>query len=130
MSNNEIEKQMSILSIQNRSKKDERDQPLKRSTYNINEAFDNVIANNSNLLYDSSSIHPLQKTNDFNQDQSAYALDLHPNFIPPNSRQQQQPIHRDLNVMMKDLTLSSNLGVTNNTITAQQNHKSSMPYCV
>lgn len=130
MSGNEIEKQMSTISIQNEHKKQEKEQPLKQSTYNINEAFDNTIPDNSNLLFDSSSIHPLEKTSDYNQDQGAYALDLHTNFIAPNSQQRQHSNHRDLNVMMKDLTLSSNHGVANNTTTAQQNHKTSMPYCV
>jgi hypothetical protein len=121
MSNNEIENQMSALSIQQK-----KDQPLRRSTYNINEAFNNTIPNAANLLFDASSIHPLDKTNHFNRDQSAYALDLHPSYVQPNTQQQQQQTNRqDLNGMMKDLTLSSTRSGTNNTT-----HKSSMPYCV
>lgn len=81
------------------------DQPLKRSTYNIFEAYDiDMSACEGNSLLASSSIHPLQT-------QSPYAFDLH--------SQNQQP-QGDLSTMMKDLSLSA----------PDKQRDTSMPYCV
>lgn len=77
------------------------DQPLKRSTYNIYEAYESDLAIDYSL--DASSIHPLQT--------SPYDLDM----SPPNPTKQS-----DLTSMMKDLNLSS----------PQKYGMNSMPYCV
>lgn len=86
------------------------DQLLKRSTYNIYEAYDEDMSSNS--LLDSSSIHPLQTD-------SPYSMDLSPTapLVKVNDG--------DLTHMMKDLDLSS---PRKNTI--EMRRASAMPYCV
>ncbi|KAG2231108.1 hypothetical protein BDF21DRAFT_425823 [Thamnidium elegans] len=76
------------------------DQPLKRSTYNIFEAYETDMSIDYSM--DPSSIHPLQV--------SPYAHDLSPNSKP------KQPA--DLNTMMQELDLSS-----------KKYGMNSMPYC-
>lgn len=77
------------------------DQPLKRSTYNIYEAYETDMSIDYSM--DPSSVHPLQV--------SPYAHDL-----SPNSQPKQQPA--DLNTMMQELDLSS-----------KKHSMNSMPYC-
>jgi hypothetical protein len=91
---------------ESRKKQDQdNDQPLKRSTYNIFEAYDIMSLNDSVL--DSSSVHPLQS-------QSPYSFDLDPRQPPQN------PNQGDLNTMMKDLNLSA----------PPMDKQRTMPYCV
>lgn len=65
--------------------KKQAEQPLKRSTYNIYEAYDS-----SDFTLDSSSIHPLEVS-------APYAFDLSPTKVN----------QADLNTMMQDLDLSA-----------------------
>lgn len=76
------------------------DQPLKRSTYNIYEAYETNMSIDYSM--DPSSVHPLQV--------SPYAHDLSPDSQP------KQPA--DLNTMMQELDLSPKKCGMN-----------SMPYC-
>lgn len=105
-----LETKFSDMTLKNNNKQ-EKDQPLRRSTYNIFDAYDNNIPQNSSNLIDPYSIHPLQKVSE------AYSMDL-----LPNQSKQQEP-QGELNNMMKDLSLSPN---NNNTLNGQR----SMPYCV
>lgn len=97
-------------SSQKQSKKQQEDQPLRRSNYNIFEAYDVDMATDS--LLDSSTVHPLQTT-------SPYSHDLSPNQKSPRSDQ------GDINNMMKDLDLSA---PPSNTI--EMKRSGTMPYCV
>lgn len=86
------------------------DQLLKRSTYNIYEAY--VEDMSSNSLLDSSSVHPLQT-------ESPYSMDLSPTAPAVKTND------GDLTHLMKELDLSS---PPKNTI--EMRRASAMPYCV
>ncbi|CEP07898.1 hypothetical protein [Parasitella parasitica] len=102
-----LETKFSGMSLKNN---DYNDQPLRRSTYNIFDAYDNNIPQNSSNLMDSYSIHPLEKVSD------GYFMDLAPTSL-------KQKTQEDLNTMMKDLSLTSN---DNNSNATQL--RRSMPY--
>ncbi|KAL9555253.1 hypothetical protein PS6_002949 [Mucor atramentarius] len=103
-----LEKKFSDMSLKN-NKQENNDQPLRRSTYNILDAYDNNIPQNSSNLIDNYSIHPLQKLSD------GYSMDFSPTTITTASGQ------GELNNMMKDLSLSPN--------NSDNKRQRSMPYC-
>jgi hypothetical protein len=104
------ERSSSSSSIQKQSKRQQDDQPLKRSTYNIFEAYDVDMSTDS--LLDATTVHPLQTT-------CPYSHDLSPHAKPTRSDQ------GDLSNMMKDLDLTS---APTNTIDMKRS--GTMPYCV
>ena len=101
---------MSTDNSQQSTQKEEKDQPLKRSTYNIYEAFDNPPADAS---LETTCIHPLQTT-------MPYSMDL-----SPKNGSSDTDDREDLNDMMKDLDLSR---PPSNSIATRR--ASAMPYCV
>jgi hypothetical protein len=113
-----LETKFSDMTLKNN--KQEKDQPLRRSTYNIFDAYDNNIPQNSSNLIDSYSIHPLQKVSE------AYSMDL-----SPNQPSLQEP-QGELNNMMQDLSLSPNNSTPNNNNNKNNtlHGQRSMPYCV
>ncbi|GAN06473.1 hypothetical protein MAM1_0124d05957 [Mucor ambiguus] len=99
------------MSLKN-NKQENKDQPLRCSTYNILDAYDNNIPQNSSNLIDDYSIHPLQKLSD------GYSMDFSPTTATTAPGQGQG----ELNTMMEDLSLSPN--------NSDNKRQRSMPYCV
>ncbi|CAO3612157.1 unnamed protein product [Mucor fragilis] len=104
-----LDKKFSNMSLKN-NKQESNDQPLRRSTYNILDAYDNNIPQNSSNLIDDYSIHPLQKLSD------GYSMDFSPTSTTT------APGQGELNNMMEDLSLSPNK--------SDNKRQRSMPYCV
>lgn len=106
MSNNQdydsLQKDFNSLSLKEKDKKKER--PLKNSTYNIFEAYNDNIPVDFSLILDCQSIHPLQSAN-------PYGFDLNHKPVPSNE-------DSDIKELIETLDLND-----------KAPRSSSMPYC-